>query len=109
MSKRVLLDENLPQPLRFQLTGHTVITSSYQGWAGQLNGDLVALAEEAAFDVMVTADQNLSYQQNMKGRKLALVVLSTPNKTRVLANVTRILAAVDEVETGGYSFVDIGY
>ena len=58
---------------------------------------------------MVTADQNLSYQQNMKGRKLALVVLSTPNKTRVLANVTRILAAVDEVETGGYSFVDIGY
>jgi hypothetical protein len=45
-----------------------------------LNGDLVALAEEAAFDVMVTADQNLSYQQNMKGRKLALVVLSTPKK-----------------------------
>jgi hypothetical protein len=74
-----------------------------------LNGDLVALAEEAAFDVMVTADQNLSYQQNMKGRKLALVVLSTPKKTRVLANVARILAALDEAEVGGYTFMDIGH
>lgn len=64
MGKRVLLDENLPQRLRLQLAGHTVITSAYQGWAGKLNGELVALAEAAAFDVMVTADQNLSYQQN---------------------------------------------
>ena len=67
----------------------------------------LALAEEAAVDVLVTADQNLSYQQNRKERKLALVVLNTPNKTRVLANVARILGAVNEAEIGGYTFVDI--
>ena len=109
MSKRVLLDENLPQRLRFRLMSHTVLTSAYQGWVGKTNGELVTLAEEAAFDVMVTADQNLSYQQNMKGRKLALVVLSTPNKVRVLANIAHILFAIDASEQGGYTFVDIGH
>ena len=109
MSKRILLDESLPQALRFQLTGHTVLTSAYQGWAGKLNGELVTLAEAEAFDLMVTADQNLSYQQNMQGRKLALVVLSTPNKTRVLASVASILAALDEADMGSYTFIDIGH
>ena len=109
MSKRVLLDENLPHKLRLLLTEHTVITSAYQGWAGKLNGDLVALAEAAKFDVMVTADQNLSYQQNMEGRKLALVVLSTNREKIVLANAPRILAAVKTAQVGGYTFVDIGH
>ena len=58
---------------------------------------------------MITADQNLSYQQNMGARKLALVVLSTPNKTRVLANVARILAALSVAEIGSYTFLDIGH
>lgn len=109
MSRRILLDENLPQALRFQLTGHTVVTSAYLGWAGKLNGELVALAEAAAFDVMVTADQNLSYQQNMQGRKLALVVLSTPNKACVLASVAILSSALHEAEPGSYTFIDIGY
>ena len=101
MSKRVLLDENLSHKLRLLLTGHTVIRTVYQGWAEKLNGDLVALAEQAAFDVMVTADQNLSCQQNMHGCKLALLVLST---NRVLANVPRILAAVEAAHAGSYAF-----
>lgn len=109
MNKRVLLDENLPQRLRLQLTGHTVITSAYQGWAGKLNGELVALAEAAGFDVMVTADQNLSYQQNMLDRKLSLVVLSTPHKARVMASTARIAVAVTEAQPGGYLFLDIGH
>ena len=98
----------MPQPLRLRLVGHTVITATYQGWAGKSNGELIALAETAGFDVMVTADQNLSYQQNMQGRKLALVVLSTPNKKRVLVNAPRILAAVNAAEAGSYTFVDFG-
>ena len=108
MCKTVLLDENMPQPLRLRLVGHTVITATYQGWAGKANGELIALAETEKFDVMVTADQNLSYQQNMQGRKLALVVLSTPNKKRVLVNAPRILAAVNAAEVGSYTFVDFG-
>ena len=58
---------------------------------------------------MVTADQNLSYPQNMQGRKLALVVLSTPNKKQVLVNAPRILAAIKAAEAGSYTFVDFGY
>ena len=58
---------------------------------------------------MVRADQNLSYQQNMQGRKLALVVLSTNREKIVLANVARILAAVDAAHVGSYEFVDIGH
>ena len=61
----------MPQPLRLRLVGHTVITATYQGWAGS-NGELIALAETAGFDVMVTADQNLSYQQNMQGPQTRL-------------------------------------
>lgn len=106
MSKRVLLDENLPHKLRLLLAAHEVVTSAYQGWAGKLNGELVELAEAAGFEVMVTADQNLSYQQNMQGRRLALVVLSTNREKLVLANVSRILEAVDRAESGGYQFVD---
>ncbi|MGC2660087.1 MAG: hypothetical protein WA324_19175 [Bryobacteraceae bacterium] len=66
MGKKVLLDENLTHKLRQLLPGHIVMTSAYQGWAGKLNGELVALAEAAGFEVMVTADQNLSYQQTCR-------------------------------------------
>lgn len=109
MNKRVLLDENLPQLLRLHLTGYNVTTTAYQGWAGKLNGDLVALAEAAGFEIMVIADQNLSYQQNMKGRKLALVVLSSPNKALVLANAARIVLALNEAIVGGYIFINVGH
>ena len=107
MNKRVLLDENIPHALRLLLTGCTAITAAYQGWAGKKNGELVMLAEQDAFHVMVTSDRGLSYQQNMRGRKLALVVLSSGNKALILANAGRILAAVNEIEPGGYIVVDI--
>ena len=57
----------------------------------------------------MTADQNLSYQQNMTGRKLALVVLSTNREKLVLANAPRILAAIDAAQTSSYTFVDISH
>jgi hypothetical protein len=56
MSKLVLLDENLPQKLRLFLTGHEVVSVAYQGWAGISNGALIAAAEEAGFDAIITAD-----------------------------------------------------
>ena len=62
MGKRVLLDENLSHKLRLLLTPwHTVITTAYQGWAGTLNEDLVALAETEAYEVRVTADQSFAH------------------------------------------------
>jgi len=109
MPKQVLLDENLPQKLRLLLTGHVVATVAYQEWAGISNGELIAAAEQAGFDVMVTADQSLNYQQNLKGRKLALVVVSTNKQSLVIESAPRICAAVDDAQSGSFTFVDIGF
>jgi predicted nuclease of predicted toxin-antitoxin system len=109
MSKRVLLDENLPQRLRFLLPGHTVVTTVFQGWAGLSNGALLEVAENASFDVMITADQNLNYQQNLVGMKLALIALSTNRYSLVVAAAARIARATDEAQPGSFTFVDIGF
>ena len=109
MAKRVLLDENLPQKLRLHISGHTAITTAYQGWAGLSNGALIDAAEKAGFDVLVTADQGVNYQQNMQGRSLSLVILSTNRNTLVLANIPAIISAIAEVPKGGFVRVDIGH
>ena len=63
-SMRVLLDESLPRPLGRLLTGHAVRTVAQEGWTSLENGELLR-ASAAAFDVVVTADQNLEFQQNL--------------------------------------------
>ncbi len=108
MSKRILLDENLPQKLRLLLVGHTVVTTAYQGWAGKSNGELVTAAEAEGFDVIVTADQGLNYQQNMSGRNIALVVLSSNRSSLVTAGSPKILKAIDAAQASSFCFVDIG-
>ena len=74
---RILFDKNVPYPLLRHLAKHDIRTAEEMGWSRLVNGDLLRAAEDAGFAVMVTADQSLEYQQNLKGRKLALVVLST--------------------------------
>jgi predicted nuclease of predicted toxin-antitoxin system len=72
---RVLLDEQLPRRLARQLTGHDVRTVQQQGWAGVKNGELLQHAADAGFEVFLTADQNLQYQQNLARARLGVVVL----------------------------------
>ncbi len=74
---RVLFDNNVPAPLRRHLVGHQVDTAKEMGWQELKNGDLLTAAEQDGFQVMVTGDKNLAYQQNLEGRTLALVVLPT--------------------------------
>lgn len=74
---RVLLDESLPHDLVPLLVGHHVETVQGRGWAGTKNGALLALAS-ADFDVFVTADRNLPYQQNLTAVDLCVVVLAAP-------------------------------
>ena len=109
MPKRVLLDENLPQKLRLLLADHAVVTTAYQGWAGMSNGALLAAAEEAAFEVLVTADQGLNYQQNLKDRKLAVVVLSTNKSSIVIENASRICSAIDAASPGSFTYIKIAH
>jgi predicted nuclease of predicted toxin-antitoxin system len=108
MQKRVLLDENLPQKLRLLLREHAVATTAYQGWAGVSNGELIAAAETAGFDVMITADQGMNYQQNLRGLKLALVVLSTNKNSQLIRGASLIAAAVDAAQSGSFTFLDLG-
>ncbi len=73
---RILLDQGTPAPLRHALTGHTVTTAFEMGWSELANGDLLR-ETEARFDLLITTDQNLRYQQDLSGRRLAILVLPT--------------------------------
>src|SRR5580658_4345199 len=77
------LDHNTPAPLRHSLPGHTVEIAYERGWAELTNGDLLAMAESAGFDLLITTDKSIRYQQNLSGRKLSLLVLSTNDWTHI--------------------------
>jgi radical SAM superfamily enzyme YgiQ (UPF0313 family) len=104
---RVLFDENVPEGIRRLLTGHSVETAPELGLAGLTNGDLIEAAEKSGFDVMVTADQNLGYQQNLTGRRLALVVLTTNHWDTIRPNAARVVEAVTKIRPG--EFVTIAF
>ena len=72
---RILLDECVPRPLRREFVGHTVSTIRDMGWAGKKNGELLALMLGAGFEILLTVDQNLSYQQNLAACGVAVVVM----------------------------------
>ncbi len=102
---RILFDKNVPYPLRRYLENHAVRTAAEQGWDRLINGDLLKAAEEEGFEVMMTADQSLEYQQNLKGRKLALVVLGT-NHIRILErHPKKLVSAIEAAQAGSYQFV----
>jgi hypothetical protein len=105
---RVLLDENLPHRLRLLIPGHDVRTVGYEGWNSLSNGALLTAGEAAGFDVLVTADQGIRYQQNLMGRKIVIVILSTNERNLVVAHAARIVAALDAIKPGSFVTVDIG-
>jgi len=103
----ILFDHSVPAPLSSHLTGHVVTEARERGWDILSNGELLSEAERAGFDVLLTADKNMRYQQNLKGRRIALVVLSTPRWPVVRLDTARIAAALDAATPGGYIEVDI--
>ncbi len=107
---KIILDESTPQKLRLLIDSqHAVFTTWFQGWSGLKNGALLAAAEEAGFHLFITADQELCYQQNMAGRKIAVLVLSTNNWSVIKQQIARIAAAIAAVTPGSYALVDIGH
>jgi len=73
---RVLFDQGVPVPLRVLLEGHSVRTAAEESWDRLRNGELLTAAEAARFDVFLTTDKNLQYQQNLAGRRIAVIVLT---------------------------------
>ncbi len=101
MPLRVLLDECLPKKLKREFAGHQVSTVQENGWSGTKNGALMKLAS-GVFDVFVTADQNLQYQQNLAYAEIAIVVLVVPN-TRlesILPLMPQVSTALQSLEKG---------
>ena len=104
---RVLFDQGTPAPLRQSLAGHEVTTAYERGWSTLKNGELLSAAEAAGYEVLVTADTNLKYQQNLASRKLAIVVLGTTSWPRIRAATGKVSAAVSAAAPGSYVEVAI--
>jgi predicted nuclease of predicted toxin-antitoxin system len=104
---RVLFDQGTPAPLRQFLQGHTVNTAAQKRWNQLRNGELLNAAEAAGFDVLVTTDKNLRHEQNLRGRRIVIVVLSTPRWPVVRLHIEKIATAVNAATTGSYAEVQI--
>ena len=98
---RILFDQGTPVPLKQHFPDHQVQTAFELGWSRLTNGDLLAAAEKQ-FDVLVTTDQNLRYQQSLAGRRLAVLVLPTTSWLRLQNRIDEIVKALTSLETGGY-------
>jgi predicted nuclease of predicted toxin-antitoxin system len=103
---RILLDECVPWPLQSILADHTCTTVQAQGWGGTKNGELLQRAE-AEFDLFITADQNIRYQQNLAGRRIAILELSTNDIGRIKASAALIQATVNEIQPEEFKRLDI--
>src|SRR5262245_63941772 len=98
---RILFDHGTPVPPRRALSGHEVVTAYELGWAELANGALLDAAE-AKFEALITTDQSLRYQQNLVGRKLAILVLPTSSWPRIQAHIAQIVSAVDGLKPGDF-------
>ncbi|KAB8315100.1 hypothetical protein SD81_034510 [Tolypothrix campylonemoides VB511288] len=103
---KIILDENLPKALKRYLSAYEVTTVQEQGWAGFKNGELMTRID-AVYDVFVTSDKNLKYQQNLTGRRIAIIELPT-NRLKLLETIIdKILAEVESVSLGMYVQVSL--
>jgi hypothetical protein len=84
-----------------------VRTALEEGWDTLANGDLLRVAEEAGFNLLLTADNNLAYQQDLRGRKIAIVVLSGNRWRLVQRMIRRIVAAINDAAPGSYTVFEI--
>jgi len=104
---RILFDQGTPAPLRRVLRSHDVRTAFEEGWSTLTNGDLLRRAEESGFEVFVTTDSSLRYQQTVEGRRLAIVVLLSTSWPRIQAVAASISEAVDGTQAGAYVEITI--
>ena len=98
---RILFDQGTPAPLRDELRGHSVSTAYEMGWADLANGELLRAAE-ATFEAFITTDQSIRHQQNLSGRRLAILVLMTTSWPRIQRHVALVTAAVNALRPGDF-------
>jgi hypothetical protein len=105
----ILFDHSTPAPLQYALKGHLVVEAVERGWERLVNGALLDVAEAAGFEVFVTADKNIRYQQNLTGRKISIITLGNAQWPVLCRYVDRVAAAVNEATPGSYVEVEIPF
>ena len=103
----VLFDHITPAPLRYALNAHTVVEAVERGWERLANGALLQEAEAAGFEVFITADKNIRYQQNLMRRRIAILVLENAQWPILRKHVGRVVAAVNAATPGSYTEVQV--
>lgn len=97
---RVLFDQGTPVPLRRHLSGHRVETAFERGWSALRNSALLERAEADGYQLLITTDQSLRYQQNLHGRRLSVIVLLSTSWPRIQTRVDDIAATIDRITPG---------
>lgn len=106
---RILFDQGVPRGLAASLRSHEVTEARRLGWETLSNGVLLKLAEEAGFDLLVTTDKNVRYQQNLVGRKISILVLGQSPWWLVRQHLVAIATAVNAAIPGSFAEVEIPF
>jgi hypothetical protein len=104
---KILFDQGTPLPLAKVLSGHVIETAGDLGWSQLENGDLLLAAEQAGFELFISTDQNLKYQQNVSGRRLAIVIRLSTSWPKMQPHLRRIQQVVDGAAAGDYTEIPI--
>ena len=99
---KIVFDQGVPVPLRSRLVGHGVSTAYELAWSTLKNGELLSAAEKSGYDLLLTTDQKLKYQQNLVRRRISIVVLLSTSWPRIAKQVDAILAAIARATPGSY-------
>src|ERR1700733_2096194 len=106
---RILFDHGTPSGIARSLAGHDVTEAIERGWHTISNGVLLQVAEAAGFDLLLTTDKGIRYQQNLTGRKITIGVLGNSTWRLVRQHLDRIVLAVSEATPGSYAEVEIPF
>jgi hypothetical protein len=103
---RILFDQGTPKPLSIYLPRHVVVLAHQAGWSTLINGELLAAAELAGHELLITTDKNLQYQQNLKSRKIGIIVLGVGNWPRIERSVDLVIQAVERASIGTFEEIE---
>jgi len=104
---RILFDQGTPVPLRQYLTEHVVTTAYEEGWSNLSNGDLLKSAEDKGYQILVTTDRNLRYQQNLSDRQIAIVVLLSTSWPKIRIQTDKVCGVINVIKVGDYVEISI--
>ena len=103
---KILFDQGTPAPLRHELVGHLVSTAMEKSWAELSNGELLRAAEDV-FDVLITTDQNMQYQQSLKEKHISVLMLTTTSWPRIKKHARVVADALARIQPGTFTVVTI--